>query len=527
MGALTRQRENVMTRTKNNRRTVVSIERETSIRTDALDGGDRERILADDGFQSFAIERVPEEIGDAEVKRTATKALRLWTDRNRSTEEGIEGLQKDGNNGDIEWEQLEAGARLWESAEARRRDGYSTPVGHERAIEALGKGNTLEVEQLINTGVRQAEECAHDESYWDMAKKISERAGPAATASHAGDDVERALLNACAPLMLACETGELEDPRRTVFEVLDQAQLKDEEQLDPQYRMYSEKRGNPDIDVLLEATNGIHAWGENRPDEETAEAVKNWICVAHEIAMTQVTRARSNDGVATACALARKIIPHGKAEICGDGTITWTTAQGDRTTLARTIANAAGPTPGAYVDGAHVAAKSGRGESVRLNREDCIKFAEASGSRHAHAPQTSERVAIREAILEECGLGKEAAAEASLRAWCMAKQIGENKVGGQSEAWNKTVERGIVEAIGVPWADGSATRGISAIDPKLTQAAITMSSPSSFTLRWTHPREHERALRHAFEKSIAWTHESQRRQSEPKSKRASAVHERE
>ena len=143
---------------------VVSVENETSIRTDALDGGGRERVLASDGFQSFAIEGVPEETDEAEVKHTATKALRLWTDRNSATEEGIEALQKHGSNGDIEWEHLEAGARLWEGADPCRRDGYSTPIGHERAIEALGEGNTLEVEQLINAGVRWTEGSAQDES---------------------------------------------------------------------------------------------------------------------------------------------------------------------------------------------------------------------------------------------------------------------------------------------------------------------------------------------------------------------------
>ena len=505
---------------------VVSVENETSIRTDALDEGGRERVLASDGFQSFAIEGVPEETDEAEVKHTATKALRLWTDRNSATEEGIEALQKHGCNGDIEWEHLEAGARLWESADPCRRDGYSTPIGHERAIEALGEGNTIEVEQLINAGLRWTKESAQDESYWDVAREIAKRAGPAAKASDAGDDVEQALLNACAPVMLASETGEFEDTRRTVFEVLDQAHLKDEEQHDQEYTAYSEKRGNPDIDALLEATGAIKVWSRNRPDEETAEAVKNWICDTHEIAMTQVTRSQPWDGVTNACALVRKIIPRGKVEICPDGTIAWTPTQGERTTLARTIANAAGRTPGAYADGADVATTSGREKSAKLSREECIKFAEAGGSRHPHAPQTSERVAIREAILGECGLGKEAAAEASLRAWCPAKKIGENKVGGQSEAWKNTIERGVVEATGGVWVDGALTKGISAIDPKVAQTAITMSSPSPFTARWAHPREHERALRHAFEKSIAWTHEARRRTINSKNKRASTERDR-
>ena len=321
--------------------------------------------------------------------------------------------------------------------------------------------------------------------------EITREAERAQADAQAGQPAEWALMQACIPLLVAGECGELDAATLIIagHDALDAVRDEDAQDREQAWRTHAEQRRHPDVTRMWSALD--QAVGERDAgwsDEKRSGAV-NWLGCAREMAMVQRTpplTAQGSEQLAEIAGRAWRASAASGLARAVDGTLVWDGPEGERRTFAGWIAECAGEMAGtdpiARLRHAHLTGATLPGNPpVGLSPDACIDLAEAAGeiTMATSGQEKLRKGVLRWPLMQAMGLEGDALAERSLATAEHAGETARDRLGGQSDAFFEALARGCAtaRASGGPVGGGEI------------EEAMSLREPSPFSAPWSNGAE--------------------------------------
>ena len=353
----------------------------------------------------------------------------------------------------------------------------------------------------IKTGM-QAEPRNEEQQQLDEERRtyrgwILEHAERASKDAETGGTAEWALMKACGPLLIASECGELdsgvqilagqENPAADIIGRVDDGETQNQEK----WRAYAAKRRNPDVDRFYNALDdAIKERDGTSWSKEKEKGAIRWMATAREMAMVQRTPTTTAEETRTlalrmiSAYMGEQTMGASQMTRTNDGTLVWSNNKGEQITFATWITSVEkdpmlkNPTQGighAQLQGVTLTHDED-GQPERMTGNECIQVAEATGGWEEKLRTTITREDdLRWAIMHGCGLEGKALNERSLITAEYAAEYARNKLCGQSEEFNKTLEEGCK----------TARKTETPVEAQVIESAMSLRQPSPFNAPWS------------------------------------------